>query len=71
MERRSPTQKELSMIRYLIGKSNLSFLDTELDGLEVELMDDGGMGSLLLFPKKTPIIKEFLGKRWQNILIVM
>lgn len=63
MERRSPTQNELSMIKYLISKSNVSFSDTELDGLEVEPMDDGGMGSLLLFLKeknnRVRLIKEF------------
>lgn len=58
MERRSPTQNELSMIKYLISKSNLSISDTELDGLEVESMDDGGMGSLLLFLKENTNYKR-------------
>lgn len=49
MKKRSPKVNELSMIRFLLKSSKYNYTDDLFDSLIVESMDDGGMGSLLIF----------------------
>jgi hypothetical protein len=46
---RKPTELEIKLIEILINKSSLEFLNWK-NKLMVKEMNDGGMGSLTLFP---------------------
>lgn len=51
MELRKPTNAELMLIKYLVDLTSVGNLPAEwTNTLFVSPMDDGGMGSLLLFP---------------------
>ncbi len=51
MTLRKPTNAELALIKYLVGIASIDNLPVEwISALLVSPMDDGGMGSLLLFP---------------------
>ncbi len=53
MTLRKPTNTELALIEYLMGIAALKNLSAEWKNtLLVSPMDDGGMGSLLLFPNE-------------------
>ena len=54
---RKPTEKELKLLELLIGRAGDFNLPQDWkDNLLVQTMEDGGMGSLLLFPYGT--VKE-------------
>ena len=61
---RNPSPKEFMLLEFLLGEANLS-TSTEviLESLKVADMDDGGMGSLRLFPKGSDDRDEKIGKR--------
>jgi hypothetical protein len=48
---RKPSIQERGFLEFLINKSSTAIESSWQDGLLVESMNDGGMGSLLLFPK--------------------
>lgn len=48
---RNPTKEELAIIMHLATGSDLQLPNDFPDGLQVSDMDDGGMGSLKLYPK--------------------
>lgn len=48
---RNPTIQEERLLELLVKKSSMPILENWKDGLLVQPMDDGDMGSLYLFPK--------------------
>jgi hypothetical protein len=48
---RKPTKKELALLEFLVEMSSIPIEKDWQENLLVKSMDDGGMGSLLLFPK--------------------
>ncbi|WP_082354231.1 DUF6984 family protein [Marinagarivorans algicola] len=57
---RKPTKDENKLINYLLEKFNSSSLISECESFLVSSMDDGGMGSLKLYPKG--LLSEFDGR---------
>jgi hypothetical protein len=50
---REPTIKEEKLLSVLVKRSSIAIPENWRDGLLVRSMDDGKMGSLLLFPQNT------------------
>jgi len=63
MAYRNVTTDELRLLRELLCLAGISGPDEWLAGLQVEGMDDGGMGSLLLFDKKLGEQRHDFGRR--------
>jgi hypothetical protein len=60
---RKPTIQEEKLIEYLLSKSSLNISYDWRDGLLVAPMNDGEMGSLILFPKGKVNEKRKFGKQ--------
>src|SRR5690242_18653640 len=60
---RNPTSQEEALLELLIKKSSIIFPANWKEGLLVRSMEDGGMGSLSLFPKGEIIEGRVLGER--------
>ncbi|MEQ1921259.1 MAG: hypothetical protein ABL952_02010 [Pyrinomonadaceae bacterium] len=62
-KRRKPLQKELRLLERLIEKANIPILSPDWkDSILVQSMDDGDMGSLLLFPKSDVAERRSFGR---------
>ncbi|WP_246602025.1 DUF6984 family protein [Chloracidobacterium validum] len=60
---RNPSPKEFMLLEFLVGEADLSEAsEVILEGLKVADMDDGGMGSLRLFPKGSDDRDKKIGK---------
>ena len=63
MALRNPSPKEFMLLEFLVGEADLSEAsEVILESLKVADMDDGGMGSLRLFPKGADDLDEKIGK---------
>ncbi len=61
---RNPSPKEFMHLEFLVGEADLSEAsEAILESLKVADIDDGGMGSLRLFPKGSDDRTERIGKR--------
>lgn len=60
---RKPTIQEERLLELLVKKSSLILPDNWKDNLLVRPMDDGEMGSLLLFPKGVIIEGRIMGEQ--------
>lgn len=60
---RKVTQQEERLLQILIKKSSVVISENWKEGLLVKPMNDGGMGSLYLFPKGKIIKDRILGKQ--------
>ena len=61
---RNPSPKEFMLLEFLVGEADLSEAsEAILESLKVADIDDGGMGSLRLFPKGSDDRTERIGKR--------
>jgi hypothetical protein len=61
---RNPSPKELMLLEFLIGEAHLSEAsEVILECLKVADIEDGGMGSLRLFPKGSDDLDKRIGKR--------
>lgn len=61
---RNPSPKEFMLLEFLVGEANLPEVsEVILKSLKVADMNDGGMGSLRLFPKGSDDRDEKIGKR--------
>ena len=47
---RKPTETELELIKYLVNKAGSHSCHIDWDSMQVASMNDGGMGSLKLYP---------------------
>jgi len=66
---RKPTDVERHLLAVLIGKANNLSLPTEwLDSLEVQQMNDGGMGSLRLFFPTTSVAERTFGRQASELV---
>jgi hypothetical protein len=61
--KRKPTPKELRMIKFLVRKGNLTWESEWDDNLLVESMNDGGQGSLALYPDQYSISTKRMFRR--------
>ena len=59
---RLPTKEEQMLLKFLIKKASINFLD-DLKNLLVREMEDGGMGSLSLIPKGLENEKRAIGEQ--------
>jgi len=60
---RNPSPAELMLLRFLINEADLlESFGQLLESLEVADMEDGGMGSLRLFPKRLGALDSRFGK---------
>ena len=60
---RKPSQKEQKLIEFLVRKAKDLCLSPDwMDSLYVQTTNDGGMGSLALFPNGTPKEKRLFGE---------
>lgn len=60
---RKPTIQEEQLLEHLVAQSSFPIPIDWKDGLTVFPMNDGGMGSLLLFPKGKFIQNRFFGQQ--------
>ncbi|MDR1730047.1 MAG: hypothetical protein LBR52_05230 [Prevotellaceae bacterium] len=60
---RTPTYREEKLLEVLVKKASLAMPKNWKSGLLVRPMDDGGMGSLYLFPKGKIVEGRVLGKQ--------
>ena len=58
MERRKPTDSERKLIEFLLQRSEDGVIIEVSNALQVQSMDDGGMGSLRLFPDENNSEKD-------------
>lgn len=59
---RNPSPKEFMLLEFLVGEADLSEAsEAILESLKVADIDDGGMGSLRLFPKGSDDRTERIG----------
>ncbi len=56
---RKPTEKEMCLIKYLIGNHSICLSEKWESELQVSDMEDGGMGSLALYPQSDCENREF------------
>jgi hypothetical protein len=63
MELIKPSQQQERLIELLINKADVNFPANWKDGLFIKPMEDGGMGSLYLFPKDSINKKRIFGKQ--------
>lgn len=56
---RKPTEKEIRLIKHLIGNHSICLSEHWESELLVSDMDDGGMGSLVLYPQLNSENREF------------
>ncbi len=62
--KRKPTSKELQLIKFLVQRADMIWEPEWDDSLLVEPMNDGGMGSLTLFPdQKSFDVKRIFGRQ--------
>ncbi|MGV8094872.1 MAG: hypothetical protein AB2L24_23720 [Mangrovibacterium sp.] len=60
---RKPTSQEERLLEILVKKSSIAIPENWKDGLLVRPMNDGGMGSLHLFPQGKVIEGRVLGEQ--------
>ena len=60
---RKPSDQEIRLVEFLIDKASVDISFDWKDGLLVASMDDGGMGSICLFPKGAIKEGRKFGKR--------
>ena len=59
---RNPSDEEQRLLEFLIAKSSITIKPILIESLLVEPMNDGGMGSLLLFPHGVIREKRLFGE---------
>lgn len=66
---RKPSDAERHLSAALVGKASSLNLPTGwLESLEVQAMNDGGMGSLRLFPQGVSVATRIFGKRASELI---
>ncbi|MFV0291023.1 MAG: DUF6984 family protein [Mangrovibacterium sp.] len=67
---RKPTMKEERLLDYLVRRSAVAIPEDWKDGLLVCPMDDGGMGSLRLFPRDQASDYRVFGEQVSDLQFV-